>query len=182
MAYNDTIKVNDNGKIVKAARHSGGAFSSVYLGPDDSIYVKTNDPMKSMMVMLSGIPHLPQVEYIGSNVYKMPKYTTVSELRRGDLDKKAQRVLKLQEILSEAQSSVGRMPEDWNQFLKTVEKKLPKRIYDAIVTIMEASKTLFPKARMGLDFHTGNIAMDDKGKLIILDPIALWTSYDWAGN
>jgi hypothetical protein len=168
------MKIMDNGQEIEVEKLKSGVFSSSYRN-GDTVYVQTTDALKDMFVMLSGVPHLPEIEYIGNNTYKMPFYTIID-----NLPAKSPHVSEHKTIRKSEESY--RYPQQWDSFLDRLKKHVSESVYDAAVAFTTAARYLFGDLRMNLDMHDLNIAVDKDGNIVFLDPIALWEQPDFVGG
>jgi hypothetical protein len=152
----ETIEVEDLGK---------STFTHAYRAGDGTVYINTKDNIKDIFVMLSGLPHIPEIEYVGNNYYKMPFYRVFAYLEPEQIPEQATK------DWSNAKTALY----NGSAGIEAIKDDVTPELYDTLNAFVYATEYLLSGANYNPDFHIYNVALDENDKMIILDPIALWS-------
>lgn len=174
---------------VTTERIGKGRFCTAYLAEDNhTVYLSVNtdrgDHSKEMLIGLQGLPHIPVIEEIGTHgankVYKTVRYNA-------PLRAIARRAWKDYRILAKAQNehyttecnlsrSQNRQLDFYAINCATVHSTRGKVAATVTETLENLADAAANYGSYLFEFAARNLASDDSGELILLDPVFDWES------
>jgi hypothetical protein len=183
MSY-DTIKIGD--KEYEVDEIGGGSWTTAYKYGDSEVILKVHnsDYTKAIALGYPKHPHLPRVEFLGEqgyfSYYKMPLYKQPDYYTDSKAYKRLTKIVDtIDDHYEDASDNTESGPEALHAMLDTLNGEIPKGVYDALVIMVETITNIIDTDGevdngVYLDIKNSNMAMDDKGRIILLDPIVAY--------
>jgi hypothetical protein len=178
-----------NGVDYKVEKIGNGAWTTAYKYGENEVIAKVHKADFTKAIAL-GFPknrHLPKLEFMWTDeegrysYYKMPYYDRVSYGHQyyNKVDKIVDNINGAwNKSMRHHGYSVTR--ESVDEFYDNVQKKVSKGLFDALVTVIESIAYIMDFGSdddydFRLDLGIRNVAVDEKGVFILLDPMVLYS-------
>jgi hypothetical protein len=160
------------------------AWATVAYGDGSKVvYLQTSekDASKEVLASLSGKPHLPKIEHLGSferreyRLYVMPRYRKVTARDTPTAWRQLKELIRLREMA--ATWAMQRRSITWDGYdlndcfreaLREESHELPEELVESLTELLDAAANY---GEYAVEFRRANVAADAAGRLVLLDPL-----------